>query len=309
MLSYSKIFIVVNPASGIGNSLKLSRILTQQLDSKKFEIKHYVTKSREDFVRVVNENKWEDTLLLLLGGDGSFNQVINEILKNNIPVQIIPIPSGTSNVYNRAIQVEKKNIAWKINEYRLIPKSFRVGEVEYEGGKLAYFFSMCGIGFDAYIVEKLAKIRKKKLYIWSYLTTAVYELFIKRLKPANFRIFVNTQIIENVFFAIFFNIVAYGGPFAFSGRVGLYNEDFLYMIKFDRAGIGSIPSIYTKALKNFLFSLASVTNEADFNFSEVMEAIIDPVSPEKVYVHIDGDPLTTLPVIARKSLKSVTVYS
>lgn len=311
MITYSKIFIAVNPASGLGNSIKLFESIKNQLNNKKFEIKTFITTKKEDLVKIINENDWEDTLLMVFGGDGSFNQVINEIIKNNVSVHLLPLPCGTSNVYNKAVSVDKETIAEKINFCRLQSKQFRVGEVEYDKGRVAYFFSMCGAGFDAYIVEKLNNIRKRKLYIWSYLTVSIRELFLKNYKPVNFRIFVDTKIFQNVFFALFFNINAYGGPFAFFKEVGASHNDLLYMIKFEKMGVGSVPYIYAKALKNYLSLLFSnyKSGENPFPYIECMEAMLDKNSSDKVLVHVDGDPLTTLPVIVRKSPKSITVCS
>lgn len=327
-MEYSKVYMVVNPFSGLGSSLKLFESIKNQLDSKKFDIKTLITTKRNDFVRVINENNWHDTLLMVFGGDGSFNQVMTEIIKNDISVQLLPIPCGTSNVYNKTVLVNKETIAEKINTYKLQSKQYRVGEVEYEKGRLAYFFSMCGVGFDAYIVHKLNQMRKKKLYIWSYLTVSVEELLLKGYKPVNFRVFMDTKVFENVFFSLFFNINAYGGPFAFFEKVGTYSDDFLYMIKFAQMGMSSLPYIYAKALKNYVSLLLNLPafprchseqseeSNRGFHYTEFMEAMIDQVGKsdcrnlqDKIYVHIDGDPLTTLPVVVRKSLKSITVYS
>lgn len=313
--TYNKIHLVVNPASGIGSSLKLLESIKNCLDNKKFEVTTDITTTKYDFVKIVNEKDWKDTLLVLLGGDGSFNQVITEIIKNNIPIKLVPVPAGTSNVYNNLVKVNKKDIAQKINSQKLEPKQYKVAEVEYNKGKLAYFFSMCGVGFDAHIVEKLSRMRKKKLYIWSYFTTSVEELFLKRFQATPFRIFTDTKVWQRVFFALFFNTIAYGGPFTFS-RERTYSDDFLYLLNFDNSGISTTPSIYAKAFKSYLYSLVNHPKQikttpkyCDFHFLEFTEAIVDTTSDDKIYVHIDGDPLTTLPVVIRKSLKSITVYS
>ncbi|MFN7181795.1 MAG: diacylglycerol/lipid kinase family protein, partial [Planctomycetota bacterium] len=197
-----------------------------------------------------------------------------------------------------------ENVIARINSFTLKSTQYRVGEIELHNGKVYYFFSMCGIGFDAHIVEKLHQKRKKKLYLWSYLTATFEELLIRGYRPDKFRIFLDTKRLDNVFFAIIFNINAYGGPFHFAHKKGSYRDDFLELIKFENAGKGSIPYIYAKALFNN-FELAK-----DFPTVSFIEVFIEPeISTDKIPVHIDGDPLDYLPVAIRKSEKSIVIYS
>ncbi len=258
----------------------------------------------KNFKKIINQDNWDNTLLMLFGGDGSLNKVINEIITSQIKVKLLPIPCGTSNVFNFATQINIKNITDRINNQNLQAKQYQLGEVELENGKVFYFFSISGIGFDAYVVEKLHRMRREKLYIWSYITLSFEELILKEYKASNFRIFLDTKIINNVFFAIIFNINAYGGPFHFANKKGSCNTDFLYLVKFENMGASSIPYIYGKALLNNL-KLCK-----DYSTIQFMEVFIEPeVSSSKIPVHTDGDPLYYLPVAIRKSEKTIVIYS
>ncbi|MFN7182257.1 MAG: diacylglycerol kinase family protein, partial [Planctomycetota bacterium] len=106
--------MLVNPYSGLLSSLKLCETIKKKLNYKNFEIITCITSGKEDFRRIINQTKWENTLLMLFGGDGSFNVVINEIIKGQIELKLLPIPSGTSNVYNYATQIKVENVIDRI---------------------------------------------------------------------------------------------------------------------------------------------------------------------------------------------------
>jgi threonine aldolase len=69
-------------------------------------------------------------------------------------------------------------------------------------------------------------------------------------------------------------------------------------------------------LNHLLVSLSSLTKQKIspmgkvFPTAEILEILAEPQDYEnKIPLHIDGDPLTYLPAIIRKSTKTITIYS
>lgn len=93
-------------------------------------------------------------LIVVCGGDGTLNEVINGLVSSNNSIPIGFIPCGTSNIYAlsagipldpiQACEVVLKKYARKID----------LGKVG-TGNSLRYFVSMAGIGYDASVIQSL----------------------------------------------------------------------------------------------------------------------------------------------------------
>ena len=93
-------------------------------------------------------------LILVGGGDGTINEVINGAALSHVPVGIVP--AGTANVlacelgigtrYERAIRLIPKSV----------PERVALGLLRNVAGEERYFLLMAGVGLDAHIVYNLS---------------------------------------------------------------------------------------------------------------------------------------------------------
>jgi diacylglycerol kinase family enzyme len=100
--------------------------------------------------RAVDENV---DMILVAGGDGTINEVINGIAPSRIPVGIVP--AGTANVlacevglgtsYQKAVRMVS----------RCVPERVALGRLRNAEGEERYFLLMAGVGLDAEIVYNL----------------------------------------------------------------------------------------------------------------------------------------------------------
>jgi len=101
--------------------------------------------------RAVDENV---DMILVAGGDGTVNEVINGVTPSRIPVGIVP--AGTANVlacelglgthYRRAVGMVSQ----------CVPERVALGRLRNAEGEERYFLLMAGVGLDAEIVYRLS---------------------------------------------------------------------------------------------------------------------------------------------------------
>ena len=108
-------------------------------------------------------------LLIVYGGDGTFQQAIPEALRWNIPLGLLP--GGTANVLARELGIP---LDWEEALQVLTRRKSRKIHVAQANGR--FFHLMAGVGFDAFVVSRLKKSTKRALGIGAYWLTAVLSL-------------------------------------------------------------------------------------------------------------------------------------
>lgn len=196
-------YIIVNPASKSGKGEKIWSVIEPVLIQKEIEYKVFFSKKaghviklvRELSVALLNDNSDFILKLIVLGGDGTLNEILQGISDFD-RVQLGYIPTGSSNDLARDLQLPKDPL--KILENILAcekPSTMDLGCLTYNqlSDELSrqhsnadsykrYFVVSCGIGFDAAVCEEalaskfknvLNKIGLGKL---TYLTIALKQL-------------------------------------------------------------------------------------------------------------------------------------
>ena len=116
-------------------------------------------------------------LVLLLGGDGTLNEVINGVAGTDVPLGVLP--GGGTNVFARTHGITKDPVeatAALLERIRegTAPKRINLGRVN---GR--YFGFIAGVGFDAAVVRQVERRfrMKKRIGEWYFVTTAVRTYF------------------------------------------------------------------------------------------------------------------------------------
>jgi YegS/Rv2252/BmrU family lipid kinase len=165
--------LVVNPVAG--NRALRSHQKIIDLLKEKVSLSHFATQKKGDALAYARE-KTDIDRMVVAGGDGTMNEVINGLLLSSDfhagreapPIGLIPL--GTSNVLAREL-----GIPLKIDEavHRALtgtPKKISLGKIN---GR--YFSLMAGIGFDGETVfrvrEGIKKISGKGAYLLSGIQT------------------------------------------------------------------------------------------------------------------------------------------
>lgn len=166
--------IIVNPASRSGRGIKIWNNLVPVLQEKNIIYRVYFTKYINHATHILAKltvNKTRKLTLIVLGGDGSLNEVVQGISDFNL-IQIAYIPTGSSNDLARDLHLETDPIKALIHILENSRLSFLdLGVVSYNnvhGASISntistisasctqrrLFCVSSGIGFDAAVCVK-----------------------------------------------------------------------------------------------------------------------------------------------------------
>jgi diacylglycerol kinase (ATP) len=126
-------------------------------------------------------------LVLVCGGDGTINEVINGLALSQIPLGILP--GGTANILARELRLPQSPLRAARQLARWSPRRIALGRAWWSGAEsradgsnsstdvlCRYYASVAGIGFDAHIVYKLSSQLKMGFGVAGYVMEALRQL-------------------------------------------------------------------------------------------------------------------------------------
>ena len=173
MTSARNCYLIVNPTSGGFSPSRLERVLAS-LRRSGLDPELLTTASAGDAelfaARICAETA--HPLLLVAGGDGTVNGVLNGLAPGQATIGVIPL--GTSNVLARELKISSLEDALaRVAKDESRPIS--VGELECAGQKRR-FLLMAGVGVDGAVVQAVRLGEKKAVGKGAYLLSALRVL-------------------------------------------------------------------------------------------------------------------------------------
>ncbi len=207
-----KWFIIANPTAGNKNFTKNWRVIQSLLKKAKISYSfHFTTHSGHEEKLVHKAIKKGFTKFISVGGDGTLHHVINGIMSQTIvkttaiTLGVIPLGTGNDWVKNYDIPKNLKENIQILKQKKTLLQD--IGLMKTEKNQ-RYFTILGGIGYDAYVVHKLNRL--KRFGSIAYLLSGVIGLL--SYKKSNFKIEINHKIIEtNCLMTVFGNCKTTGG--------------------------------------------------------------------------------------------------
>ena len=314
-MNFNKILIIYNPKSGRFSEKKLSYILNF------FKYRNILTDTLNIIENcIVRESivNFYDTVLVA-GGDGSLNYVINNLVFTDIPIAHLPM--GTVNLFaleNKTPYLLGKALNEIIHKYK--PVKINLGKANDR-----FFFAMTGIGLDAFIVKSMEeKIRKNKKRIYnnfikyiSYIFNIIklaknykfcdlsLEIAVDGVQAENGKEQGGIYVKHNAKEIIVSNIRYYGGPFkVFPGNSPLNEKFYIRLVKNAASRMDVIFSI----LKSLTF-YRRYSDNPDFYVKADRMTISssNPSENKYIFYQCDGEFAGTLPVKIEKVKNAITM--
>ncbi|MFZ4855529.1 MAG: diacylglycerol/lipid kinase family protein [Desulfuromonadaceae bacterium] len=170
-----KMFLFVNPASGSHSAQRLQLVLKQLRAHAVIPHVFEVRTPAEIYACCNSINKeLEPPLVIVAGGDGTCNAVINGLEPDKATLALLPF--GTSNVLAAEIGITSLADALE----RIIAgksRSLSVGVIELEGRTLR-FLLMAGIGLDGAVVRDVWPLGKRFLRQGAYALSALKRVLL-----------------------------------------------------------------------------------------------------------------------------------
>lgn len=157
-----------------------------------------------EFIKAASKDK-DCEGIIVAGGDGTINRVVNILMKNNFDIPLGIIPAGTSNDFARHIKMPKR-----FGECieKILTKNIQKVDVGLCNDK--YFINVCSAGLFTNVSQKVDVGLKNLIGKASYFVTAVYQMF--KFRPIHIKIETKTETYEEgVYLFLIFNGTSVGG--------------------------------------------------------------------------------------------------
>lgn len=163
-----KLRIIINPVAGTGKQKKAAKLLKERLDTTKFESETVFTKYHRhahELAKEAVDNGCD--AVVIVGGDGSINEVGSALAGTGVAMGIIPAGSGNGLAGSLHVPLNIAKAVDNINNYNL-----RTIDTGLANG--IPFMNVAGVGFDAYVANKFHKAKMRGL--WKYILVGLRSL-------------------------------------------------------------------------------------------------------------------------------------
>lgn len=182
MTEKRKLLLVINPAAGKSAYEKRLHVLENKLleAGLKFE-RFYTEQNGKGKLACILDRDPSITELLVMGGDGTLNYVVNELGDKALPLSIVS--SGTGNDSVKSLHGEldfDKQVAIAIHG--------KISRFDLGICNGRYFINGVGIGFDGQVVKEMLECKRKKRGHFDYLLTVLRNVSGFKEKKLRFSI-------------------------------------------------------------------------------------------------------------------------
>lgn len=288
------LYFIVNETSRSGKTRQIWKDIQQSLIKADVSYEYMITQGRDHATKLASEisqRPEDDICIVVIGGDGTMNEVINGIADFD-KVRFGIIPTGSGNDFGGGLDLPKspeENLQRIISSYKAGENSYRavdIGLVRWGQNQKKLFGISSGIGLDAIVCKKALSSKLKnvlnKLGLGSltYVLLTIITLF--SMKTADFEISYdnNKSTLKKTIFAAAMNLRAEGGGVPMAPDANPYDG------KLSISSASGIPKWVTFLCLPFLVA-GKHTHIKGFNLVSCREASIH--SSQKMTLHADGE--------------------
>jgi YegS/Rv2252/BmrU family lipid kinase len=271
----SRILIIHNPTSGRRRGSL--RAVIAHLEEMGCRITVHQTTCRGDAQAVASRTKKDQyDRMVVAGGDGTVNEVINGLTPDSPPVALIPM--GTANVLAAEIGLGSRPAEIARTIVLGDPRPVSLGDVN--GRK---FVLMTGVGFDAFVVAAVSAPLKRMLGKGAYVLASLSQFLRGRLPRFvmhidGVRYEAASMVIANARF--------YGGRFVCAPEARM-DSDVLHVCLFERTGRFYVAAYALALLLGLLHRMPG--------YRIVPAKHIDIRQPDGAPIQSDGDFIAVTP--------------
>lgn len=213
----TEVLIVFNPQSGSGRKALIGQV-SDYLRAGGCSVSVYETQCAGDAIRYLQSLEAPLDVVAVAGGDGTVNEVLNGLARReNGSYRLAVIPAGTTNVL--AMELGLRDSARQIADVIINGKEQAVFPAQLNDRR---YLLMAGIGYDAWVVDRVDLALKKKVGKLAYVLSMLKQL--RHFGSRTYRVMAdgreyraNSVVISNSRY--------YGGAFVLSRHAGLSRAD------------------------------------------------------------------------------------
>lgn len=278
-----KRIFIVNPKSGYGKSLEISKAIDEVCKARKLDYEIIYTERPLDATEIAKSYKRDKLIVYSVGGDGTLNEVVNGLVgsKNILGV----IPAGSGNDFYKSLKLYD-------DEY-----------VKCDLGKINrhYFINIASVGLDAEIGDNAIIMKRKKIPRKMVYNAALFHTFFN-FESHNYKIKVDGKDLgegKKVLITVA-NGKIYGGGFKIAPDASI-NDGLLDVVIADDV---SKPKIISLLLK-----LIQVKHPEAKEVTMLKAKKIQIKADKTITAGIDGEVLTDKAFKIEVIPNAITIYN
>ena len=279
------ISFIINPVSGRKNPDKVLQTIKKHIDRSIYQPQFLVTSYAGHAYYLAKQEVTSGTqLIIVVGGDGTVNEVASALMGSKTCMAIIPTGSGNGLARHLGIPVSIKKSVRLLGAGKIVAiDAAKAGD--------RYFFCTCGTGFDALISKKFDKANRRGFIGYAKLVVATFRSY----KPRKYKFIADGNLKTIRAFAVTFaNANQYGNNFKVAPQASICDR------LFDIAILKPFPP--RKA-----FGIARRMINGSLHKGPYFECIkaskIEFIRNKKNLFHLDGDPVKFNEMIRIRVLK------
>lgn len=292
--------LIVNPHSGPWDVRPELAAVLNHLDNRGWKASLHNTEQPGEATALARQAVHENAdAVLVVGGDGTINEVVNGLAES--PVALGVLPGGTGNVWAKALGLPTRSplhLMPLLDSVRaLVPGTTRRIDLGKANGR--YFLQWTGLGLDAevtYAMEPRTR-RQRRLGIVAYLVAGVATA--AHMAGTRTRILIDDQrVYRRSILVVVSNSRVYsaGLTMATDARLddGLLDVDVFAGTGFGdsmRTALGVITGLHVRDPRHSVYRGRTIQVESD----------------RPLAVHVDGEPFGTTPLHCQVVPKGLTV--
>ena len=283
---------IINPISGTGNKGSIKEVIEEETRKAGFEFYIYPSVASADYSflqPVIHERNITD--IVVAGGDGTINQVVNAFRNFDVQFGIIPSGSGNGLAFSAGIPKAAAKALKIIFKGKSQPTdAFSINN--------QFACMLCGLGLDAQVAHDFADAPKRGLLTYVKKTIANF------LTAPAYRFTLNSkgkEISTDAFFISIANSNQFGNNFTIAPKASLTDNllDVVIMTKQTKMGV-LFNTVKQISGYNQIKSFEMVNEHSGLIYFQTDEIKIS--NTDSAPMHIDGDPVESVKKIHVKVL-------
>jgi diacylglycerol kinase (ATP) len=273
-----KIIYLINPISGTKGKTSLKELIERETGKRQIPFEILPTSANGDYSFVKQKIETEQiTDVVICGGDGTVNQVVQGLASTDVQFGIIPMGSGNGLALAAGIpRASAKALEIVFTGKAILTDGFTVNE--------HFACMLCGLGFDAQVAHEFADQPKRGLGTYASLTTRHFF----SAKPYPFRINANKfEFSTEAFFLSIANSNQFGNNFTIAPRAILSDGLLDVVIVKKIAKPLLLLTVMRQVLAGRIRRIENSMNSPVIYF-QTEELFIS--NPAGAPIHIDGEP-------------------
>ncbi|MCR5703588.1 MAG: diacylglycerol kinase family lipid kinase [Eubacterium sp.] len=222
-----KLLFVINPKAGQKKRKNYIREVIEIFENGGYQVGVKYTKKRGDGTEISAKYGNRVDLIVCMGGDGTLNEVIEGMLKDNVQTPLGYIPAGSTNDFAHSLGLSTNPVE---QAKRIISKPGRMLDMGCFNGR--YFVYTASAGVFVKTSYATPQRLKNRLGHTAYILAGAKEVF--HLKPLRLKIETENESIEGTYvFAAINNSTKVGGIMKLDKDLVKFNDGFFELLLVD----------------------------------------------------------------------------